>query len=281
MTQPKAPAESSQCDWPRLALEQLPCEAYVKDARGRYLYVNPLAAARLGLAAEALIGRRDRDLLPADEAEAREAGDRAALHAAGPVASEPGTWRVPLREPGKASAPPTAVLALIGLPHAPGGLPAWTDPLTGLPNEVQLLDRIVQAQHRARRTGQFALLLLLEVGVRNRSSAAEEAALHAPIEVDLAQRLRRCLRAVDTVARLGPGRFVVLAEGVGADHAGGIGFAGRLRERIRGVLASPPEGIPTGCTLTARDGFMLFRGLEPAAQELLRTVAEIAGDPSA
>lgn len=58
-----------QEDLNRLMLETLPINAFVKDARGRYLAVNDRAAEFFGFAKDDLIGRSDYEIFPQETAE--------------------------------------------------------------------------------------------------------------------------------------------------------------------------------------------------------------------
>ena len=60
-------------------LEGTPDPIYVKDAEGRFFHVNSAAARLLGAPVAAILGRRDRDFLPAPTAEVIEANDRVVL----------------------------------------------------------------------------------------------------------------------------------------------------------------------------------------------------------
>lgn len=273
----KVPAPSADLDWPRLALEQLPFEAYVKDAEGRYLYANACARARLGRSADALTGHGDRELLPQAEAERREAADLAALQATGPSLGVAGEWRLALRAGADPASPASAVLALIGLPGSASAaaLPALTDTLTGLPNDSLLFERIAQAQQRSRRSGSFAVLLYLEIEHLDTVRGQHGAAAAERVQLEVAQRLREAMRAVDTVARVGDGRFVLLAEGVGLDQAQGIDFSAELKRRIEHQLDQGCSFGGLSIDLRARSGSMLFRGLDPAPAALLDTAMDI------
>lgn len=58
-------------------LEGTPDPIYVKDTEGRFIHVNSASARVLGAPVTAVLGRRDRDFLPADVADVIEANDRA------------------------------------------------------------------------------------------------------------------------------------------------------------------------------------------------------------
>lgn len=265
-------------DWPRLALEQLPGEVYIKDPQGRYLYANRAAAERLGRAPGAVVGCTDSELLPPSEAMRRQKADLAAFHGEVPASPVPGELRLPLRLPAAEQGAAQAVLTLIGA-HAlvaATQLPALTDTLTGLPNDSLAFERITQAQQRSRRSGSFGILFYLELEQIDTVRGQHGQAAAERIQVEVAQRLREAVRAVDTVARIGEGQFVVLAESVGLDQAQGIDFASELKQRVERLLDQGCSFAGLSLALSAHTGSMLFRGLEPAAADLLRATIEIA-----
>jgi PAS domain S-box-containing protein len=56
-----------------------PVQAYIKDAQGRYVYVNPVTAQEFGRTAAEWLGKTDAEILPADVAEAFQRTDRQVL----------------------------------------------------------------------------------------------------------------------------------------------------------------------------------------------------------
>ena len=87
---------------------------------------------------------------------------------------------------------------------------AHHDPLTGLANRVLLRDRIENALARQRRQGESFALMLIDL---DRFKAVNDTLGHAmgdQLLIHVAQRLRSCVREIDTVARLGGDEFAVL-----------------------------------------------------------------------
>ena len=88
---------------------------------------------------------------------------------------------------------------------------AHYDTLTGLPNRSLLRDRIEQAVERAIRLGTKVAMFYLDL---DHFKAINDTLGHAAGDALLkavAQRMKTCVRAVDTIARLGGDEFVVLA----------------------------------------------------------------------
>jgi len=87
---------------------------------------------------------------------------------------------------------------------------ALQDPLTGLANRVVLRDRLSNALARAARHHRLVGLLLFDLdGFKEINDDAGHAAGDAVL-VEVATRLARHLRSVDTVARLGGDEFAMV-----------------------------------------------------------------------
>jgi len=107
---------------------------------------------------------------------------------------------------------------------------AYTDPITGLPNQAGVLSALQAAADDLE--GEPSTLLLIElVGLTTaRESSGRTTVSTAMTEV--ARRLRATVRGEDTVARLGGGAFAVLARGEDAD-------VDRLANRCLSVVEQP------------------------------------------
>lgn len=92
---------------------------------------------------------------------------------------------------------------------------ALYDSLTGLPNRMLLDDRMGQAASSAERNGHSFALLFIDL---DRFKPVNDSFGHAVGDALLksaAQRLVTCVRAMDTVARIGGDEFVVVLSGIG------------------------------------------------------------------
>lgn len=91
---------------------------------------------------------------------------------------------------------------------------AFFDTLTGLPNRRMLRDRMEQEIKKCRRDGQLLALLFIDL---DHFKGVNDTLGHGNgdlLLVEAAQRLRRCVRESDTVARMGGDEFTVLVTGL-------------------------------------------------------------------
>jgi diguanylate cyclase (GGDEF)-like protein len=86
------------------------------------------------------------------------------------------------------------------------------DPLTDLPNRGILLDRLTHALELARRRESRVALLFIDLDGFKPVNDRFGHAVGDAVLVELAERLRSCVREVDTVARLGGDEFAILFE---------------------------------------------------------------------
>lgn len=148
---------------------------------------------------------------------------------------------------------------------------ALHDRLTGLPNRALLIDRLSQAIKRAQREQGFkyALLFLdLDRFKRINDSLGHQAGDQLLIQV--ADRLSRSIRAVDTVARLGGDEFIVLLEDID-----GVRAATEIALRIQESLSSPISLSGQEIRISASIGIALGAQRYHRPDDLLRD-ADIA-----
>jgi diguanylate cyclase (GGDEF)-like protein len=108
---------------------------------------------------------------------------------------------------------------------------AHFDTLTGLPNRALLSDRLSQEAARARRSGAtFAVLLFDLDGFKKVNDTWGHAAGDRVLS-QVGDRVRRCVRASDTVGRLGGDEFLAILPQTSLE--GALGVAEKLREALR------------------------------------------------
>ncbi len=152
---------------------------------------------------------------------------------------------------------------------------AFYDPLTGLPNRRLLLDRLGQASVLAQRSGQLGALLFLDL---DHFKALNDTLGHEvgdELLLQVAQRLRACVRVADTVARLGGDEFVIMLNELSTSTDEAAKLAQRIGEKVLHSLAEPyvlkGHSHQSGCSI----GATLFGASLQTSTELLKQ-ADIA-----
>jgi diguanylate cyclase (GGDEF)-like protein len=152
---------------------------------------------------------------------------------------------------------------------------AFHDSLTNLANRRLFANRVEHALARARRSGRAIALLFLDLDdFKNVNDSLGHAAGDLVLQ-STAERLRACVRAVDTTARMSGDEFAVLLEDV-QDSAEAVVSATRILEAFRTpfalsreVYVSPSIGIV--CTHDAEaDVAGLIRDADTAMYEAKR-----------
>jgi diguanylate cyclase (GGDEF)-like protein len=142
---------------------------------------------------------------------------------------------------------------------------ALHDALTGLANRVLFMDRLEQALARLQRHASPLALLFVDL---DHFKVVNDSLGHAAgdeVLVQAAERLRRALRPVDTIARFGGDEFVVLCE-----DAAGRAEAEEIAGRISIALARPFKISGQDVVLTASCGIVIANDTHNDAGALLR-----------
>ena len=141
---------------------------------------------------------------------------------------------------------------------------AFTDALTGLPNRMLLEERISQSiTHASRDHGQFALLFLdLDNFKQINDSLGHPFGDRVLVEVT--DRLKKCLRQVDTAARLGGDEFVLLL------HQADAGGAEICARRVLADLSAPFNLDGIEFTVTCSIGIALYPDDGTQMQDLIK-----------
>lgn len=125
---------------------------------------------------------------------------------------------------------------------------ATHDFLTGLPNRLLLHDRAIEAIARAKRTGDKVYLLTIDVDNFKLVNDSYGHPAGDQLLIDIAGRIKSCVRDYDTVARIGGDEFVVLTTG-GPLQEGIEALATRMLEsaqqpaQIGGAVLTPSISV--------------------------------------
>lgn len=147
---------------------------------------------------------------------------------------------------------------------------AFYDPLTDLPNRRLFLDRLEQALFASARTERRGALCLLDLDNFKRLNDTRGHDVGDQLLVEVARRLRRCVRQGDTVARLGGDEFVVLIDELGRDDIPAASHAEAVTEKIREALERPFVLSGIEVRITTSIGVSLFPTPAEGMDDLLK-----------
>lgn len=156
---------------------------------------------------------------------------------------------------------------------------AFHDHLTNLPNRRLLNDRLGQALSAGKRSGYFGALMLIDLDNFKPLNDTHGHAAGDQLLIEVARRLKGCVRESDTVARFGGDEFVVMLGELSTDRDESIGQAEIIAEKIRTSLALPyhlkikrrgksPAAVEHHCT--ASIGVALFRDHAVHQEDILK-----------
>lgn len=147
---------------------------------------------------------------------------------------------------------------------------AFFDPLTQLPNRRFLLDRMQLALSQSARTENHGALMFLDFDHFKVINDTRGHVYGDKILIEVAQRLRNCVRDTDTIARFGGDEFVVLLEGLSSTQAAAAMHADSVAEKIRESLAQAYFIADHDYISSTSIGVVLFKGKTIAIDELLK-----------
>jgi diguanylate cyclase (GGDEF)-like protein len=119
---------------------------------------------------------------------------------------------------------------------------SYTDPLTGVSNRRQLLQRLDQEHSHSVRFGDGLSVLMLDIDHFKEVNDTYGHLVGDAVLKALAQLLRRNVRKVDVVARYGGDEFCIVLPRVG--RADALEVAEKLRRTVAFATLHAPEGAP-------------------------------------
>lgn len=156
---------------------------------------------------------------------------------------------------------------------------ALYDGLTQLPNRYLFEDRLAQAMAKSKRVGCYGALMFLDLDNFKPLNDTHGHAVGDLLLIEVANRLRACVREADTVARIGGDEFVVKLEQLDADEMLSKKEALITAEKIRLSLAEPyilkvtdEYGVETTVEhrCTASIGVILFIGNQIGQEDIMK-----------
>lgn len=116
---------------------------------------------------------------------------------------------------------------------------AFYDPLTDLPNRRLLQDQLNMALTNSARDGQFGAVLMIDLDHFKLINDTKGHAVGDLLLVEVAKRLKSCVRRGDTVSRLGGDEFVIMLEQLGRDLKQAMLQAEAISKKIMHVINQP------------------------------------------
>lgn len=147
---------------------------------------------------------------------------------------------------------------------------AFYDTLTKLPNRRLLLDHFHSALAQSERSTYFGAVLFLDLDRFKTINDIPGHELGDMLLIEVALRIRACVREVDTVARLGGDEFVIVIGEVSANVQEALQKVALIAEKIRSALTQPYQLNGNEYHSSASIGVCLYRGHEETADDLLK-----------
>lgn len=151
---------------------------------------------------------------------------------------------------------------------------AFFDSLTQLPNRRLLGDRLHQALLASTRSGRYGALMFLDLDNFKPLNDTYGHAVGDLLLIEAANRLKHCVREMDTVARFGGDEFVLILRDLTCDLATSTAQAESVAAKICNALAAPyqllnPHAAPIEHHCSVSIGVALFIDQSASQDQLL------------
>lgn len=154
---------------------------------------------------------------------------------------------------------------------------AFYDTLTKLPNRRLLSDRLAQTMSSSKRTGYYAAMMFLDLDNFKPLNDTHGHAIGDMLLIEVANRLKSCVREMDTVARFGGDEFLVMLSDLDENKSESVLQAGAIAEKIRSVLSAPylltvekEGGIEVEYHCSASIGVVVFNNDKGSEDDILK-----------
>ena len=154
---------------------------------------------------------------------------------------------------------------------------AFYDPLTQLPNRRLLMDRLNHAIISTMRHNTHGAVLFIDLDNFKILNDTKGHHIGDQLLLHVAERLKACVRAEDTVSRLGGDEFLVMLENLSPEAGEAAREVERVAEKVRLSLSQPyffqdrqKSVDPCEFHSTPSIGICLFRGCTVPVDEILK-----------
>lgn len=147
---------------------------------------------------------------------------------------------------------------------------AFYDVLTTLPNRRLLLDRLHQAIAASIRHGKHGAVLFIDLDNFKALNDSRGHDVGDLLLVEVARRLRQCVRNEDTVARLGGDEFVIVLEDLSMGLEQAIAQTKQVAQKILETINHPYQLGDIEHHNSSSIGIVLFNGNFVSIEELLK-----------
>ena len=147
---------------------------------------------------------------------------------------------------------------------------AHHDALTGLPNRIQLVERLEHELRRAERHAYYGAVLFIDLDQFKNINDSLGHPVGDRVLQEVASRLTRTVRDEDLVARLSGDEFVVVLTVLDQDLETAALRAGEISEKIRAVISQPCVYEDMELRVTCSVGVVVYPDRNNSVHELLR-----------
>jgi diguanylate cyclase (GGDEF)-like protein len=152
---------------------------------------------------------------------------------------------------------------------------AFYDSLTELPNRRLLDDRLSQAVLGSKRSESYCALIFIDLDNFKPLNDTHGHVVGDLLLVQAAERLKKCIREVDTVARFGGDEFVILLRDLHLEKADALSMAERIAHKVLSTLSEPYNlSVKPDCSVehhcTASIGVTMFLGRDADTIDVLK-----------
>jgi diguanylate cyclase (GGDEF)-like protein/PAS domain S-box-containing protein len=232
----------------------IPDLVWFKDTNGVYLSCNRRFEDFFGAQENQIVGKTDFDFVSDELAKSFQENDRKAMLKG--VASMNEEWISFARDGHRELLETTKVpifhsdgqiIGVLGIGHnitlrklmeQQVHELAHYDSLTHLPNRRLLNDRLMQSKASSKRHGHWCALMFLDLDNFKPLNDVHGHSVGDLLLIQVAGRLKGCVREIDTVARFGGDEFIVLINELDVDEALSVTQAKNIAEKIHIALSA-------------------------------------------